>query len=404
MKVTLLSIIRLTVYVFVNFVNGIPTKERNIIQNTLLDLFGKHNRPRPDVFSHLGRNETSAKKYMLDLYEYSVNTERQGMNNFTTNSQNISNIVDDADTVVSFLNNAYVPRPNTTDESGEMFFDVSSNYVVEKVLATALQVYLDITYKTVIAEKLIISVYKIVVPKKKYVLLASKLINASVSQWHEFNVLEASLSWIEFSETNNGILLVCQNLQKVNIPIESCGIVDFKGREEFRPFLVSFYQSGKEEEFPAKQIRNTESTLKLQERLRRSMQDSIFIEAAEQLSFVRNKTRSNGSENNLGSRCDKHPLYIGFKDLGWSDWIIAPDGYRANYCGGDCSFPLDNNANATNHAIIQTLVHMMYPEIIPKPCCAPNKLNTLQVLFLDERNNVVMKRYSNMIVQHCGCQ
>ena len=88
-----------------NLITGIPTKERNVIQNTLLDLFGQHNRPRPDVFSHIGRNATSAKKYMLNLYEYSVNSERQDSTNFTVNLKNISNIVDDADTVVSFLNN-----------------------------------------------------------------------------------------------------------------------------------------------------------------------------------------------------------------------------------------------------------------------------------------------------------
>lgn len=38
------------------------------------------------------------------------------------------------------------------------------------------------------------------------------------------------------------------------------------------------------------------------------------------------------------------------------DWIIAPEGYAANYCDGECSFPLNAHMNATNHAIVQTLV------------------------------------------------
>ena len=38
------------------------------------------------------------------------------------------------------------------------------------------------------------------------------------------------------------------------------------------------------------------------------------------------------------------------------DWIIAPKGYAANYCDGECSFPLNAHMNATNHAIVQTLV------------------------------------------------
>lgn len=40
----------------------------------------------------------------------------------------------------------------------------------------------------------------------------------------------------------------------------------------------------------------------------------------------------------------------------YQDWIIAPEGYAANYCDGECSFPLNAHMNATNHAIVQTLV------------------------------------------------
>lgn len=38
------------------------------------------------------------------------------------------------------------------------------------------------------------------------------------------------------------------------------------------------------------------------------------------------------------------------------DWIIAPEGYAAFYCEGECAFPLNSYMNATNHAIVQTLV------------------------------------------------
>lgn len=42
------------------------------------------------------------------------------------------------------------------------------------------------------------------------------------------------------------------------------------------------------------------------------------------------------------------------------DWIIAPEGYAANYCDGECSFPLNAHMNATNHAIVQTLVRLTH--------------------------------------------
>ncbi|XP_029787253.1 growth/differentiation factor 7-like [Suricata suricatta] len=54
--------------------------------------------------------------------------------------------------------------------------------------------------------------------------------------------------------------------------------------------------------------------------------------------------------------CRRHELYVSFQDLGWLDWVIAPQGYSAYYCEGECSFPLDSCMNATNHAILQSLV------------------------------------------------
>jgi hypothetical protein len=102
-------------------------------------------------------------------------------------------------------------------------------------------------------------------------------------------------------------------------------------------------------------------------------------------------------------QCQKKTLYVNFKDLGWQDWIIAPDGYAAFFCHGECSFPLSPIMNATNHAIVQTLVHLMNPEIVPKPCCAPNKLSSIMVLYFDDNSNVILKKYRNMVVKSCGC-
>lgn len=44
----------------------------------------------------------------------------------------------------------------------------------------------------------------------------------------------------------------------------------------------------------------------------------------------------------------------------FKDWIIAPEGYAAFYCDGECSFPLNAHMNATNHAIVQTLVNINF--------------------------------------------
>lgn len=85
------------------------------------------------------------------------------------------------------------------------------------------------------------------------------------------------------------------------------------------------------------------------------------------------------------------------------DWIIAPDGYDAYYCSGECNFPLNAHMNATNHAIVQTLVHLVSPGKVPKPCCAPTKLSPISVLYFLDESNVILKKYKNMVVKSCGC-
>ncbi|KAK7463912.1 hypothetical protein BaRGS_00038078 [Batillaria attramentaria] len=90
--------------------------------------------------------------------------------------------------------------------------------------------------------------------------------------------------------------------------------------------------------------------------------------------------------------------------LGGNDWIVAPDGYNAYYCQGDCNFPLAHHLNSTNHAIVQTLVNSVDPSAVPKACCVPTELSAISMLYLDEWDKVVLKNYQDMVVEACGCR
>jgi len=59
----------------------------------------------------------------------------------------------------------------------------------------------------------------------------------------------------------------------------------------------------------------------------------------------------------------------------------------------------------SNHATIQSLVHAvgLDPEV-PAPCCVPDKLSSITLLYFDENGNVVLKNYPNMTVQKCACR
>ena len=150
--------------------------------------------------------------------------------------------------------------------------------------------------------------------------------------------------------------------------------------------------------------------------------------------------KKNGGRVVRRSPCQLKELFVNFRDLGWDvsivseqtwcekqnvfilknslsrntsffinflfnfqDWIIAPTGYYASKCQGECSFPLTAQMNATNHAIVQTLVHMLQPHHVPKPCCSPQKMSAMQVLYFDDKQNVILKKYKNMVVNSCGC-
>ncbi|XP_068127383.1 growth/differentiation factor 3-like [Hyperolius riggenbachi] len=118
----------------------------------------------------------------------------------------------------------------------------------------------------------------------------------------------------------------------------------------------------------------------------------------------RTKRNAEPSPPTPSNICSKRRLYIDFKDVGWQNWVIAPRGYMANYCHGECPYPLTEMLKGTNHAVLQTLVHSIEPETTPLPCCAPTKLSPISMLYYDNNDNVVLRHYEDMVVDECGCK
>ncbi|XP_066109207.1 growth/differentiation factor 3 [Saccopteryx bilineata] len=108
---------------------------------------------------------------------------------------------------------------------------------------------------------------------------------------------------------------------------------------------------------------------------------------------------SNASCKNL---CHRHQLFINFRDLGWHKWIIAPKGFMANYCHGDCPFSLTTSLNSSNYAFMQALMHAADPAT-PQAVCVPTKLSPISMLYQDNDDNVVLRHYEDMVVDECGC-
>ncbi|XP_023656323.1 transforming growth factor beta-1 proprotein-like [Paramormyrops kingsleyae] len=97
--------------------------------------------------------------------------------------------------------------------------------------------------------------------------------------------------------------------------------------------------------------------------------------------------------------CCVRRLYIDFrKDLGWK-WIHEPSGYYANYCMGSCTY-FWNTEN--KYSQIQSLYRHHNPGASAQPCCVPNVLEPLPIIYYVGRQHRV-EQLSNMIVKTCKC-
>ncbi|XP_048827907.1 inhibin beta A chain-like [Brienomyrus brachyistius] len=104
--------------------------------------------------------------------------------------------------------------------------------------------------------------------------------------------------------------------------------------------------------------------------------------------------------------CKKH-FYVNFKDIGWNDWIIAPHGYHANYCEGDCPSHVAGitGSSLSFHSTVINHYRMRgySPFTSIKSCCVPTRLRAMSMLYYNEEQKIVKKDIQNMIVEECGC-
>ncbi|KAJ8289047.1 hypothetical protein COCON_G00017060 [Conger conger] len=224
-----------------------------------------------------------------------------------------------------------------------------------------------------------INVYEVLKPPRPGQLITrlldTRLVQHNTSSWESFDVSPAVLRWTRDRLPNHGLAVEVLRLDRAAEPrgrhvrvSRSLPRPPGEDWDQLRPLLVTFGHDGKGHP--------------LTRRAKRS---------AKQRGRKRNRN------------CRRHALYVDFSDVGWNDWIVAPPGYQAFYCHGECPFPLADHLNSTNHAIVQTLVNSVNTNI-PKACCVPTELSAISMLYLDEHDKVVLKNYQEMVVEGCGCR
>ncbi|KAG8594060.1 hypothetical protein GDO81_001046 [Engystomops pustulosus] len=239
-----------------------------------------------------------------------------------------------------------------------------------------------------------ISVY-LVLDKKKMQLpegrkmLSSKLVPMHSSGWEVFSITQAVRAWNDESH-NHGILVTVRNLGGGQADTNIIRFASGKDHHESKqPMLVLFTDDGR---------RGVVSMS--------NQPDGLpFAISNEHYAPTPNRTRTARALQEDGhTSCQRHPLYVDFEEIGWSGWIISPRGYNAYHCKGSCPFPLGQNMRPTNHATVQSIINALkLTQGVNSPCCVPDKLFTINLLYFDDDENVVLKQYDDMVAGSCGC-
>lgn len=212
-------------------------------------------------------------------------------------------------------------------------------------------------------------------------LLDTRLVQDSLSRWESFDVSPAVSQWTSGKGHNHGFMVEVlhpeegKHLQKrsKHVRVSRSLHQDQDSWPQARPLLVTYGHDGRG--------------------------DAVLHKREKRQAALRKQRKKHQHKPS----CRKHELYVDFTDVGWNEWIVAPPGYHAFFCQGECPFPLADHLNSTNHAIVQTLINSVNSNI-PRACCVPTDLSPISLLYLDEYEKVILKNYQDMVVEGCGCR
>ncbi|KAG8442775.1 hypothetical protein GDO86_011550 [Hymenochirus boettgeri] len=219
---------------------------------------------------------------------------------------------------------------------------------------------------------------------KSELLIAEKVVDTRKSEWHTFPIAGSIQRLLNHGKSTIDIRVACDKCQEAGATPVLLGKRKKKDDDDKEAGI-----SGGEEE------------------KEQSHRPFLMIVARQTEEHPhRRKKRGIECDGNERNCCKKH-FYVSFKDIGWGDWIIAPSGYHANYCEGDCPSHIVGTSGSSlsfhSTVINQYRLRGHGPITSIKSCCVPSKLRAMSMLYYDDGQNIIKKDIQNMIVEECGC-
>ncbi|XP_062352699.1 bone morphogenetic protein 2-like [Cinclus cinclus] len=242
-------------------------------------------------------------------------------------------------------------------------------------------------------------------PQKKH-LIASRLLSVYGEGWEVFNVTQTVSKWVGNSSSNHGFWIRTTRVSKNGMEDDVVTFAKSQGafQESRNALLILFTNSNKRRSHSFVPSAAKSETSRAKSEASRVSRDTGVMESSSASMSRRPRAAAAAAARGSSTACHRRELYVDFHAIGWSGWIIHPSGYNAFYCRGSCIFPMGESLNATNHATVQSIVYTLkLSQDVSMPCCVPDELKSLNLLYFDDKQNVVLKNYKDMVATRCGC-
>jgi hypothetical protein len=232
----------------------------------------------------------------------------------------------------------------------------------------------------------------------------------------EFDVTQSAQHWILKPEENAGVAIEC---------IDNCDSIVFRSEEEAvldvetskKSASARFNHMRRFKRSPMRRAVDTYSSSSQKKRTGNECVNQAAVTASENTSSHRHRhnakkqrhhERKHSGESSGEPRrhkCCRDSMEVPIADMTGYGFVLHPQKFDAHVCHGRCP---PGHLPANVHVLLQTLLRKEGGEDkhwVPKPCCAPARMEPLAVLHLSPKSTekLQVSLWKDAVVAECRC-